>query len=102
MPEVFVDTKVGDGNFDPDQIQNYLLLRDNYKEFFKNPPVLKAPKIEFLYLPNGKKPAKEAAEDALKKMMGNTKEIKKALLDKELVIKYLDITGEVKILPIIL
>ena len=68
MSEVFVDTKVGDGNFDPDQIQNYLLLRDNHDEFFKNPPVREKPTIEFLYLPNGKKPAKEAAEDALKKM----------------------------------
>jgi hypothetical protein len=53
LKQPVLKTKVGDGNFDPDQIQNYLLLRDNYKEFFKNPPVLKAPTIEFLYLPNG-------------------------------------------------
>ena len=95
MPEVFVDTKVGDGNFDPDQIQNYLLLRDNYKKFIKDPVVEEAPTIEFLYLPNGKKPAKEAAEEALKKMMGN-QNIAPFVEKKEIIIKYLDETGEIK------
>jgi uncharacterized protein YneF (UPF0154 family) len=95
MPEVFVDTKVGDGNFDPNQIQNYLLLRDNYDEFFKNPPVREKPTIEFLYLPNGKKPAKEAAEDAMRKMM-EKKSIAPAIKREEIIIKYLDETGEIK------
>jgi hypothetical protein len=94
-----VDTKVGDGNFDPDQKQNYLLLRDNYKKFIKDPVVEEAPTIEFLYLPNGKKPAKEAAEEALKKMEKMIlDEIidKNSLKDKHIIIKYMDTDGVIK------
>jgi len=96
---VIVDTKIGDGNFDPKQLQNYLLLRNNHEEFLKNPPILEEPQIQLLFLPNGTKDCKLAAEEALDKIEGLIGQgiiDKKTLEDKHLVIKYLDSDGNIQ------
>lgn len=90
-----VDIKIGDGNFSPEQIENYLLLREKAAAFLPQHKGSSKPSIEFLYLPGGGKTAKEAAKDALRKMR-EKQLFREALDENAMIIKYLNVDGTIK------